>query len=229
MYIPQGVLWIGETSERQSSQRYQEFNFLNVIKRKRHTREELPTNAGGDDPCHIYYTSGTTGVAKGVVLSHNALLAHAMASVAEFQIQQQDRWLHLAPIFHVADAFAVLAITYVGGTHVMEQSFNPTHAWDTMSQQRITITNISPSMLTSMLHVVNVGTRFESSDFSELRMLSCGGASIPQATIEKFKQLNLFCSYVLLKNIFYESIKCKIIIYTVAKIIIKKSEMTKNK
>ena len=69
---------------------------------------------GEDDAAQIYYTSGTTGAPKGVVLTHCNVAAHALAAIAELGLDDADVWLHAAPMFHLADAWATFAVTWVG-------------------------------------------------------------------------------------------------------------------
>jgi malonyl-CoA/methylmalonyl-CoA synthetase len=67
--------------------------------------EELSTRIDvaidGDDPALIVYTSGTTGVAKGAVLSHNNLAANATTLTATWRISESDRYFAALPLFHV--------------------------------------------------------------------------------------------------------------------------------
>ena len=58
-------------------------------------------HADGDTPALIMYTSGTTGRAKGALISHNNLAANALALVALWQITAADRFLLSLPLFHV--------------------------------------------------------------------------------------------------------------------------------
>src|SRR6185436_10838417 len=55
----------------------------------------------GDDPAMIVYTSGTTGAAKGAVLSHSSLAANAVNPVSCWRISEDDRYLAVLPLFHV--------------------------------------------------------------------------------------------------------------------------------
>jgi len=66
-------------------------------------REQTPTVTplDGDDPAMIVYTSGTTGVAKGAVLSHNNLAANGITLTAVWRITESDRYLAMLPLFHV--------------------------------------------------------------------------------------------------------------------------------
>ena len=129
----QKILWIHEEHEqstwrqqqqqeqqrqRQFSAVFEQFQFVDAIKELKSEDDKSVTGdsiASSEDPMHLYYTSGTTGTPKGVILSTQAVLDHAIACVAEFQMKATDVWGHFAPLYHVADAFAVLAITFVGG------------------------------------------------------------------------------------------------------------------
>ena len=77
-----------------------------------------------DDVAHLYYTSGTTGHPKGVMLTHKNVKSHALGAIAELHLTDRDRWFHVAPLFHLADAWATFALTWVGGKHVLLPSFN---------------------------------------------------------------------------------------------------------
>ena len=75
----------------------------------------------------LYYTSGTTGRPKGVILTHKNICTHALGAIAELHLTDRDRWIHVAPMFHLADAWATWAITWVGGTHIFVRAFDPSN------------------------------------------------------------------------------------------------------
>ena len=58
-------------------------------------------------------SSGTTGNPKGVMLTHDIVGKHAVATCAEMRLDGSDVWAHVAPMFHLVDAFAVYAVTLV--------------------------------------------------------------------------------------------------------------------
>src|SRR5689334_9181775 len=101
---------------------------------------------------HLYYTSGTTGRPKGVMLTHRNVVTHVHAAIAELGLCAADRWAHIAPMFHLADAWATFAITAAGGTHLFLERFTAGAALDLLEHERITITNLVPTMLNLMVN-----------------------------------------------------------------------------
>ncbi len=77
-----------------------------------------------DEVAHLYYTSGTTGRPKGVMLTHKNVKSHALGTIAELHLTDADHWFHVAPLFHLADAWATFAVTWVGGKHVVLPVFD---------------------------------------------------------------------------------------------------------
>lgn len=133
-----------------------------------------PRRLAPEEVAQLYYTSGTTGRPKGVMLTHRNVCTHALAAIAELGLHDGDRWGHLAPMFHLADAWASFALTWVGGRHVMLGSFSPEAALALIERERVTVTNLIPTMLNLMLRHPEARTR----DLSSLRLLLSGGAPI---------------------------------------------------
>ncbi len=135
----------------------------------------------GEDLGQIYYTSGTTGRPKGVMLSHGNVCTHALGTIAELHLTDSDVWIHAAPLFHLADAWANWAITWVGGTHVFMREFDPRRIFELIQQEKVTITNLIPTMLNLMVNHPDVG-RY---DYRSLRVLLSGGAPIAPEVVRK--------------------------------------------
>jgi acyl-CoA synthetase (AMP-forming)/AMP-acid ligase II len=140
---------------------------------------------------HLYYTSGTTGRPKGVMLTHRNVWVHALAAVAELRLAEADRWAHVAPMFHLADAWATFAITWVGGRHVMVPKFEPREVLATFERERVTLTNLVPTMLNLMVKHEARGAF----DYKSLRLILSGGAPIAPAVVQAIVD-TFGCEYV---------------------------------
>ena len=137
-----------------------------------------------DDIAHLYYTSGTTGRPKGVILSHKNVCVHTLAAIAELRLSDRDNWIHAAPLFHLADAWATFAMTWVGGKHVIVEDFEPSEVLSIMQEERITITNMIPTMLNMLVNTPGV----DRYDFSSLRVLLSGGAPIAPEVVRRIME-----------------------------------------
>ncbi|OGP73458.1 MAG: hypothetical protein A2V86_02405 [Deltaproteobacteria bacterium RBG_16_49_23] len=149
------------------------------------------TPVTGEDIAQIYYTSGTTGRPKGVMLSHKNVTTHALGTIAEIHLTDQDVWIHVAPLFHLADAWATWAITWVGGTHVLVREFDAKTVLETIEKERVTLTNLIPTMLNLMVNSPDVGKY----DYSSLRVLLSGGAPIAPEVVRKIVE-TFKCNYI---------------------------------
>lgn len=72
----------------------------------------------GATPFQMLYTSGTSGRPKGVLHSNAAVITHAYSVAELLQLTPGDVWMHVAPMHHAMDLFAVFAVTMLGGLQV---------------------------------------------------------------------------------------------------------------
>jgi acyl-CoA synthetase (AMP-forming)/AMP-acid ligase II len=148
-------------------------------------------NLRDDDVAHLYYTSGTTGRPKGVMLTHKNVKSHALGTIAELGLSDRDHWFHVAPLFHLADAWATFAMTWVGAKHVIIPSFEAETVLRMIQDEKITLSNLIPTMLNMMVN----HPRIESYDYSSLRVILSGGAPIAPETVRKIISA-LKCDYI---------------------------------
>jgi len=145
----------------------------------------------GNEVAHLYYTSGTTGRPKGVMLTHDNVCVHALGAVAELHLTDTDVWAHVAPMFHLADAWATFAVTWVGGSHVMIPHFQVEAVLAAIQGHTITLTNLIPTMLNMMVNHPKVLDY----DYSSLRVILSGGAPIAPELVRRVVE-TFGCDYI---------------------------------
>jgi long-chain acyl-CoA synthetase len=128
-----------------------------------------------DDMLHLCYTGGTTGRPKGVMLSHRNVVANVHHAHMVMRFAESDRWLHVAPMFHLADAWACYAVSLVGGLHVFLPSFAPDAFLETVERERITVTILVPTMINFVVNHPEARAR----DLRSLRLLVFGASPMP--------------------------------------------------
>jgi acyl-CoA synthetase (AMP-forming)/AMP-acid ligase II len=147
----------------------------------------LEVEAGGDDLLFIMYTSGTTGLPKGVMHSHNTVMWMIFTMNATSDIRYGDRYLNSMPLFHVGALAPVLGCVYAGSALVIMKAFDPGQSWELIGKEKITSTLMVPAMLQFMLAVLDP----EQHDFSSLRWIMSGAAPVPVNLIQSYLDLGV--------------------------------------
>lgn len=134
----------------------------------------------------IFYTSGTTGKPKGVMLSAANVRATAKLYGEALELNAADRMQIVAPLFHCAASHVFsIPVIYAGGTVVIEEGFSPEQTMDTLEQEKITVFFGVPAMYSILLN----STKMETLDLSNLRLFTYGAAPMPFELIRKIKAL----------------------------------------
>ena len=149
--------------------------------------DEPPIGAEGDDMLYIMYTSGTTGLPKGVVHTHNTSIWAILTIAANAYYQEGDRYLGALPMFHVGALTPVALNVYRGATSVVMRTFDPVRAWELIEQERVTIGLMVPAMMNFMLQVPN----FQRFDFSTVRWIMTGAAPVPVALVKQYAEFGI--------------------------------------
>jgi long-chain acyl-CoA synthetase len=120
--------------------------------------EELAVRGAGvitdqdpDSVAAISYTGGTTGVPKGVVLSHGNLLANTRHNLIATGHRREHRWLHVCPMFHVAGTANILACTWAGASQYVLPRFDAGAVIETIRTHEITHLLLVPTMIGMLL------------------------------------------------------------------------------
>jgi long-chain acyl-CoA synthetase len=150
---------------------------------------------GYDDIACLFYTGGTTGRSKGVMLTHANLLANSMTAMINMDIRSDTVHLHTSPMFHVAGGARLFSVTLAGGTHVVIPRFDVDAFLDVIERERVTMTIIVPTMLSRLVRHPDIAER----DLSSLKLLTYGASPMPEAVLrealERMPGIRLLQSY----------------------------------
>jgi long-chain acyl-CoA synthetase len=136
---------------------------------------------GGEDLACIFYTGGTTGRSKGVMLNHRNLWANAVVTAARLGFDESMVSLHAGPLFHLAAGARVYTTAVVGGKHVVIPRFTPVDVLEAIARDRVTVATFVPTMLSMLLELPDLG----SYDLSSLRMITYGASPIPEVVLSE--------------------------------------------
>lgn len=129
----------------------------------------------------IYYTGGTTGRPKGVMLTHGNVNLSALHTALATEYRQSDRHLHASPMFHTADCSQTWAVTLVGGAHVFLPAFEPGAVLAAIARYRVTTSLLVPTMLLALLN----HPALTEIDLSSLRRIIYGAAPIDTTLLKR--------------------------------------------
>ena len=139
----------------------------------------------GNDLAGIFYTGGTTGFPKGVMLSHNNLCSAGLAVRAEGIARPGGTYLHAAPMFHLADMGLAFPHWVEGNTHSIIPAFDQAKVLDTIEQHRVTNLCLVPTMIQMMLDHPSMSPQ---RDLSSLRTVFYGASALPDALLLRAQQ-----------------------------------------
>ena len=139
------------------------------------------------DPLFIMYTSGTTGLPKGVVHTHKTVLWAAIMMAATWDVRTSDRWLLALPFFHVASLMPAVMSVYCGIAGVILRAFDPSLCWQVIASERITNSLMVPTVLTMMLQVPEKDT----CTYDNFRWITVGGAPVPVSLLKSYEALGV--------------------------------------
>ncbi|MCF7822604.1 MAG: long-chain fatty acid--CoA ligase [Candidatus Marinimicrobia bacterium] len=140
-----------------------------------------PVEITQNDLVMILYTSGTTGLPKGAMISHKMLFWNAVNTGLRLDINSSDHTQAFSPLFHTG-GWNVLFTPFLhhGASHTILESFDPEVILDLIEKEKSTILFGVPTMLQMLMD----SPRFEQTDLSSIRYAIVGGAPMPIPLIE---------------------------------------------
>ena len=141
----------------------------------------FPTDVDANDLAGLFYTGGTTGAAKGVMLTHRNLVANAFHLMSMWPITPETRWLVASPLFHAAGTIAVLATVWNGGCQAVLPAFSPGGFLDLAAATGATHTLVVPTMLAAVVDEQAKNPR----DLSAMHYVSHGASPIATEVLRR--------------------------------------------
>lgn len=147
--------------------------------------DEAPCTAlggGGEDMAGIFYTGGTTGHPKGVMLGHTALVATLLGGQAGKEEAADDvAILCVLPMFHLAGAQLTVAAAIVGRQLIMHPTFDPAVIIECIVKDRIDTLSLVPAMWAMLIDLPQA----QGADLSSLRNVLYGASPMPEGVLRR--------------------------------------------
>ncbi|HUL36127.1 MAG TPA: AMP-binding protein, partial [Thermodesulfobacteriota bacterium] len=138
----------------------------------------------GDEDTHILmYTSGTTGIPKGAILSHRKTFFNALNADLFYNLSSQDIMIASRPLFHSGGLLVEAApVLYKGGTVILKKRFRSYEILETVQKHRVTLLEMAATVYQFILQECDL-TRY---DLSSVRYYFTGGERVPKALLQEY-------------------------------------------
>ncbi len=146
----------------------------------------------GNDIAGLFYTGGTTGRSKGVMLSHDNLLSNALNIIPAQQLNDEVVYLHAAPMFHLADCASTFAVTLAGGGHSFIPKFDPEDTLKAIVRDQVSNCLLVPTMVNMLINFPGL----DQYDLSNFRRVLYGASPMPEAVLLKAMKLMPNCEFM---------------------------------
>ncbi len=150
------------------------------------------TGLSGGELAGIFYTGGTTGFPKGVMLSQSSLWASAAASALVAPPPPDPVILHCGPLFHLATLGASLIALLVGGRQVILPMFDPARVLEAIERERITDLVLVPTMIRMLV----THPKLPTTDLVSVRRVIYGASAMPEALLREAMRVFSGCQFV---------------------------------
>ena len=134
-----------------------------------------------EDTTILMYTAGTTGLPKGVMLTHQSFTSYLLANVTPPDPDLEERNLLSVPLYHIAGMQSVMAAVYGGRTLLIMRQFEPLEWLELAQRERANRAMMVPTMLKQLMD----SSRFHDYDLSSLEVITYGAAPMPLEVIRR--------------------------------------------
>src|SRR5215471_8419359 len=141
--------------------------------------------AADDELAGLFYTGGTTGRSKGVMLTHSNLVVNALNAVAGIGFTGDTTYIHCGPMFHLADGASTFGVTMVAGRHTFVPRFEPIEVLTNIQAEKVTHATLVPTMVNMAVN----HPRCAEFDISSLKRVLYGASPMPDGVLRKAMQM----------------------------------------
>lgn len=139
------------------------------------------SNRANTDLAALFFTGGTTGRSKAVMLSHQNLFINAVGATAEYNFPREQRFLQSAPIFHLAAGSRVYTLTYNAAHAVIVDHFDPGETLALIEKEKINDGLFVPTMVNMLFSHPD----FDKYDLSSMTRISYGASPMPEPLLRQ--------------------------------------------
>jgi long-chain acyl-CoA synthetase len=136
---------------------------------------------GGDDIAYLYYTGGTTGRSKGVIVTHDHMITNVMQWAKVTGPDENDIILVIAPMFHIAGGMNAVAAAVLGAGICIVQKFDPAEVVREIADCGVT----NAALIAVMVDVIVNYLEASSTELPKLKTITYGGSPITQAGLKR--------------------------------------------
>lgn len=145
---------------------------------------EREAQVSTDDGLIIVYTSGSTGVPKGALMSHQNIIHMSLVEIGMCGANSDDIWINHLPVNHVSGATEVGATAIISNSTQVLEPFNPQKALELIEQHKVTVLGQVPTMFAMEFAMPDYGKY----DLSSLRVVVISGAPAPMETLKQMHE-----------------------------------------
>ena len=145
------------------------------------SEEERFPQADDEDTTIIIFTAGTTGVPKGVMLTHNSFSSYILSNVSPADPEIEERNILTVPLYHIAGVQAVMSAVYGGRSLIIQRQFEAKEWMELVEGERANRAMMVPTMLKQLLD----HPEFQQHDLSSLEVITYGAAPMPVEVIKR--------------------------------------------
>ncbi len=149
------------------------------------SRPPAPPIAPSEDLIALPYSSGTTGLPKGVMLTHRNLVSNYIQFVANHRVTERDRVIVFLPLYHIFGTMIMGGCIYEGAAQVLMERFNAEECLRLIEKHRVTLFYGVPPALLSLCEYPSL----KKFDLSSLRFIASGAASLPPEVRRRLEEL----------------------------------------